>query len=73
MRYKGIHSKIWLALFAVSFVVLGVLGAIPAGPVETLLARIFTVIYFLFFLLMPFYTSMETVKPVPDRVTGGKH
>ena len=72
MRYKGIHSKIWLALFAVSFVVLGVLGAIPAGPVETLLARIFTVIYFLFFLLMPFYTSMETVKPVPDRVTGGK-
>jgi len=73
MRYKGIHSKIWLALFAISFVVLGVLGAIPAGPVETLLARIFTVIYFLFFLLMPFYTSMETVKPVPDRVTGGKH
>ncbi len=73
MRYKGIHSKIWLALFAISFVVLGVLGAIPAGPVETLLARVFTVIYFLFFLLMPFYTSMETVKPVPDRVTGGKH
>lgn len=73
MRYKGIHSKIWLTLFAISFVVLGVLGAIPAGPVETLLARIFTVIYFLFFLLMPFYTSMETVKPVPDRVTGGKH
>lgn len=73
MRYKGIHSKVWLTLFAISFVVLGVLGAIPAGPVETLLARIFTVIYFLFFLLMPFYTSMETVKPVPDRVTGGKH
>jgi ubiquinol-cytochrome c reductase cytochrome b subunit len=73
MRYKGIHSKIWLGLFAISFVVLGVLGAIPAGPVETLLARIFTIIYFLFFLLMPFYTSMETVKPVPDRVTGGKH
>jgi len=73
MRYKGIHSKIWLTLFAISFVVLGVLGAIPAGPVETLLARIFTIIYFLFFLLMPFYTSMETVKPVPDRVTGGKH
>ncbi len=73
IRYKGLQSKIWLTLFAISFVVLGVLGAIPAGPVETNLARIFTVIYFLFFLLMPFYTSMETVKPVPDRVTGGKH
>lgn len=73
MRYKGLQSKIWLALFTVSFVVLGVLGAIPAGTLETFLARVCTVIYFLFFLLMPFYTSMETVKPVPDRVTGGSH
>lgn len=73
MRYKGLQSKIWLALFAVSFVGLGYLGATPAGTVQTIVARILTLIYFLFFLLMPFYTSMETVKPVPDRVTGGKH
>lgn len=73
MRYKGIHSKIWLGLFVVSFFILGVLGVLPSGDLETLIAQICTVIYFLYFLLMPFYTSMETVKPVPDRVTMGSH
>jgi len=73
MRYKGTQSKIWLALFVVSFIGLGYLGAVPADPVKTVLSQILTIIYFLFFLLMPFYTSMETVKAVPDRVTGGAH
>ncbi len=73
IRYKGTQSKIWLTLFVISFVGLGYLGAVPSDPVRTLFSQIFTLIYFLFFLLMPFYTSMETVKPVPDRVTGGAH
>ena len=73
MRYKGTQSKIWLALFVVSFIGLGYLGAVPADPIKTVLSQILTIIYFLFFLLMPFYTSMETVKAVPDRVTGGAH
>lgn len=33
-------------------------------------AQLFTIAYFLFFLLMPFYTRAEKTKPVPDRVTG---
>jgi len=37
------------------------------------LARIFTVIYFLFFLLMPFYTKLDPVKPVPERVVYHAH
>lgn len=73
MRYKGILSKIALAIFAVSFVVLGYLGATPSTPTATLLARIFTALYFLYFLLMPIYTSIETCKQPPDRVTGGSH
>ena len=73
MRYKGTQSKIWLTLFVISFIGLGYLGATPADPIKTVFSQIFTLIYFLFFLLMPFYTSMETVKPVPDRVTGGAH
>jgi len=73
MRYKGTQSKIWLTLFVISFIGLGYLGATPSDPVKTVFSQIFTLIYFLFFLLMPFYTSMETVKPVPDRVTGGAH
>ncbi len=73
MRYKGGWSKLWLGIFVVSFLGLGRLGMIEPSPTATLVARCLTVAYFLYFLLMPFYTSMENVKPVPDRVTGGKH
>ena len=34
-----------------------------------MLARICTVIYFAFFLLMPIWTSIDSTKPVPERVT----
>ena len=71
IRYKGILSKIALAIFAISFLVLGYLGATPATPTATILARIFTILYFLFFLLMPIYTAIEKCKQPPDRVTGG--
>ena len=73
MRYKGTQSKIWLGVFVVSFLGLGYLGAVPSDPIKTVMSQILTITYFLFFLLMPFYTSMEKVKPVPDRVTGGSH
>ena len=66
-------SKTWLALFVISFVGLGYLGAVPSDPVKTIISRILTVLYFLFFLLMPFYTSIETCKRPPKRVTGGGH
>ena len=71
MRYKGILSKIALTVFAISFLVLGYLGATPTTPTATLMARVFTVLYFLFFLLMPIYTSIEKCKQPPERVTGG--
>jgi ubiquinol-cytochrome c reductase cytochrome b subunit len=73
IRYKGWMSKVWLAIFVVSFVGLGYLGAVPADPIKTILSQIFTVLYFLFFLLMPIYTSIETCKQPPKRVTGGSH
>ena len=71
MRYKGILSKAALTIFAISFVALGYLGATPTTPTATVMARIFTVLYFLFFLLMPFYTAIEKCKQPPERVTGG--
>ncbi|HQV22308.1 MAG: cytochrome bc complex cytochrome b subunit [Moraxellaceae bacterium] len=73
MRYKGWMSKVWLGIFVVSFVGLGYLGAVPADPIKTVISQILTVLYFLFFLLMPIYTSIETCKVPPKRVTGGKH
>ncbi len=69
IRYKGPISKVALALFVVSFVALGYLGLEGVTPLNTLLARIFTAIYFAFFLLMPWYSAIDRTKPVPERVT----
>jgi len=69
IRYKGPIFKVAIAIFVVSFVVLGYLGTQPATPVATLLAQIFTALYFLFFLLMPVYSKLDKTKPVPERVT----
>ncbi|NVK43319.1 MAG: cytochrome bc complex cytochrome b subunit [Oceanospirillaceae bacterium] len=70
LRYKGMASKIMLAIFAVSFVILGYLGVVASTPTRTLIAQICTALYFAYFLLMPIYTRMESTKPVPERVTG---
>ena len=43
------------------------------GREKTIAAQIFTLIYFAFFLLMPWYTRMEKTKPEPDRVTWKEH
>jgi ubiquinol-cytochrome c reductase cytochrome b subunit len=69
IRYKGPLFKIALGLFAVSFVMLNYLGMQPVTVTFTWLARVGTIIYFLFFLLMPLYTAMDSTKPVPERVT----
>ena len=68
IRYRGWIYKLALALFAVSFITLGWLGVQPAEGIYVLMARMFTVIYFAFFLLMPYYTRIDKTKPVPDRV-----
>ena len=71
IRYRGGIYKKALALFVVSFFVLGYLGTLPATPVAVIFARIFSIIYFGFFLLMPIYTSprWERTKKVPPRLT----
>lgn len=70
MRYKGWYSRIALLMFVVSFFVLGVLGTQAVSPAKTLLAQIMTVVYFAYFIAMPWYTRKESTFPVPDRVTG---
>ena len=69
VRYRGTNYKIALTLFIISFLVLGWLGLQIATPLYTWLARIFTIIYFLFFFLMPFYTKVDNDRVVPERVT----
>ena len=68
IRYKGIYSKVFLFLFVISFIVLAYLGSVTPNPTRTFLAQIFTIIYFAYFLLMPFYTKYEKCKPVPERI-----
>ena len=78
IRYKGPYFKIALTLFVISFMVLGWLGTQPTDflgklggtDMAVILARLFTVVYFAFFLLMPWYTGIDKTKPEPDRVTG---
>lgn len=69
IRYRGAIFKGALTLFVISFIGLAYLGTIPASPVATWFSRIFSVIYFLFFVLMPWYSLWDKTKPVPERVT----
>ncbi len=69
IRYKGPIFKAALWMFVVVFIVLGWLGTQPATETLTLLAQIFTVLYFLFFFAMPWYSKIDKTKPVPERVT----
>ncbi|PDH39039.1 MAG: cytochrome b [OM182 bacterium MED-G24] len=68
IRYKGLGSKVFLTLFVISFFILGYLGTVHPTPMKTALAQLCTGIYFAYFLLMPWYTSVEKTKPVPERV-----
>ena len=69
IRYRGWMYKTALTLFAVSFVVLGYLGTKPPSGFYSIVSKIGLVIYFLFFLLMPWYTTFDKTKPVPERLT----
>jgi ubiquinol-cytochrome c reductase cytochrome b subunit len=69
IRYKGKFSIVALILFTASFLILGVLGVKAPTPERTLLAQICSIIYFAYFITMPFWSAWEKTKPVPDRVT----
>ena len=58
-----------LTIFVVVFIVLGYYGTQTVTPAGTIISQIGTLIYFSFFLLMPWYSAMDKTKPVPDRVT----
>ncbi len=81
IRYRGLIYKGWLSVFVISFLILGYLGVKPTsvwgqfgswlGGADraVIVARLCTLIYFLFFFLMPWYTKIDRTKPEPERVT----
>ena len=84
VRYRGPIYKRFLTAFVISFLVLGYLGVVPTtvwgqlpkalplmggADVATIVARVLTVVYFAFFILMPWFTKVDKEKPEPERVT----
>jgi len=69
IRYRGGLYKSALALFVIVFVVLGYFGTQPVTDLGTRLSQLCTLLYFAFFLLMPWYTRMDRTRPTPTRLT----
>ena len=69
IRYRGGIYKVAIAVFVISFIALGYLGTQPATPLYTNFARLFSLLYFGFFLSVLIIPKFEKTKPVPDRVT----
>lgn len=68
MRYKGMISRVTLIMFAAVFVILGYLGVQASTPGRTVLSQVCTVLYFAYFIGLPFWTKYEKVYPVPERL-----
>ncbi len=73
IRYRPDWHKYVYMLFVVFFLVLGYLGAQPPSDVGNRVSQIGTLIYFAFFVLMPWWSQLGEFKPVPDRVTYAAH
>jgi ubiquinol-cytochrome c reductase cytochrome b subunit len=73
IRYKGPLFRTALAVFVVAFLVLGYYGTQPVTAAGTLISQICTLLYFGFFLLMPWYSRIDRTRPEPARVTMRGH
>jgi ubiquinol-cytochrome c reductase cytochrome b subunit len=73
IRYRPDWHKYVYILFGIAFVVLGYLGILPPTEGRTLVAQLFTFVYFGFFLLMPWWSKMGEFKQLPSRVTFHPH
>ncbi len=69
IRYRGLGYKLMLCVFVVSFISLGYLGMMVPTANRTLAAQICSFLYFAYFLFLPFYSTMEKTKNVPNRVS----
>lgn len=69
IRYRSGIFKANLIVFCVSFVVLGWLAMQPVTETITFMSRLFSFLYFAFFVVLYVTSKNESTKPVPDRVT----
>ena len=69
IRYRGMWYKVLLGMFTIAFVRLGLLGMAEGTPAQTWEMRVWTLVYFMFFVLLFFMSPGGKTKPEPDRVT----
>lgn len=69
IRYRCGFHKLNIAMFCVVFVLLGLVGATPQTEMKTIISQVCTVLYFMFFVFLWFYSKNEKTKPLPARVT----
>ena len=69
IRYKGMWYKVLLGLFAIAFIRLGMLGMSEGTPAQTIEMRVWTLVYFGFFVLLYFVSPRGKTRPVPERLT----
>ncbi len=69
IRYKGFRDKLFLGIFVVAFIRLGMLGMAEGTPAQTWEMRVWTLVYFMYFVLLYFLSPGSKTKTVPERVT----
>jgi ubiquinol-cytochrome c reductase cytochrome b subunit len=69
IRYKGLWYKVMVGVFAIAFVRLGMLGMSEGTPAQTVEMRVWTLVYFAFFILLYFMSPGGKTKPLPERLT----
>jgi ubiquinol-cytochrome c reductase cytochrome b subunit len=73
IRYRPNWHKVVYGVFVFFFLVLGYLGVQPPSDIGNYVSQIGTLLYFGFFLLMPWWSRLGSFKPVPERVTFAAH
>jgi ubiquinol-cytochrome c reductase cytochrome b subunit len=73
IRYRPTWHKYFYGIFLINFFVLGYLGVQPPSPIGERVSQVGTLIYFGFFLLMPWWSRLGEFKPVPERITFAAH
>jgi ubiquinol-cytochrome c reductase cytochrome b subunit len=73
IRYRPAFHKYIYGVFVICFVILGYLGIQPPSPIAEKIAQLCTILYFGFFLAMPYWSKIGEFKTVPDRVNFAAH
>jgi ubiquinol-cytochrome c reductase cytochrome b subunit len=73
IRYRPDWHKLVYAVFVVNFVILGYFGVQAPSAIGERISQAGTLLYFGFFLFMPWWSAMGDPKPVPERITFAPH